>query len=250
MQKMLETALKRWRAMPERMRYLDYDPAQRRHEIRRAAQSYPANGLVLRVFTRDLPRSKKFPADDWRAGAWNVDSLWYRAQEAESMLPSSPRKGAQIDWPQAVIERLVRHNLVDNVRGQTNGYRADHVQAARMTATVTATSKTSVWLQLEGESRTTTTGAWPQKGRYDSLKSNDPHARGVQTKLRGVAVFDRKSKRFQSMEIVAMGTRWGKTMYNFRQDDLDESEIGFVILLDAQDVGGRVTPAEFGAYRW
>ena len=31
-----------------------------------------------------------------------------------------------------IVRRLVRHNLVDNVYGQTNGYRDPHVQAARL----------------------------------------------------------------------------------------------------------------------
>ncbi len=51
-------------------------------------------------------------------------------------------------------------------------------------------------------------------------------------------------------ELVAVGTRWGQTRYNFRQGDLDESRIGFAVILDADDPGNRVAPAEIGAYGW
>lgn len=248
MEKMLETALERWRAMPKKDRYLDYDPAKRASEIRRASDRFPADGLALRVFSRDMPR-KNLP-NDWRSTAWNVDSLWYRKDEAASMVPRSSKKGASVDWPKAVVERLVRHNLVDNVRGQTNGYGGAQVLVATLKATVTKTAKSLVTVELTGESRATTTGTWPESGKYDSLSSSNPNARGVRTRMHGTAVFDRKAKRFVSFELVAVGSRWGRTRYNFRQDDLDETPIGFVIRLDAEDPGNRVAPAEFGAYGW
>lgn len=243
---MLERALEAWKKTPKDERYLDYDPATRADEIRRYEQQYPADGLPLRVYSRD-PKRAGIP-DDWRAAAWNVDSLWYRRDEMQQMVPSRMRKDAKVDWPEAIVQRFVRHNLVDNVRGQTNGYRADNVLAAKMTATITRVAKGRVTLTLQGESRTSTTGSWPKDGKVDG--SGGQWARGVQTSMFGEAEWDTKAKRFVRLEIAARGTRWGRTRYNFRQDDVDEAPILFAIVLDEQDPGRRVAPAELGAYGW
>ena len=248
MERMLREALKRWKAMPKKERYLSYDPATRRDGINRRENQYPEDGLPLRVYTRDMPR-KDLP-DDWRSTAWNVDSLWYRKDEARSLLPARLRKGQSVEWPAAMIGRLVRHNLVDNVRGQTNGYGADHVMAARVRTEVVGVKKHLVTVRFEGESRTSTTQAWPKDGQFASMRSHGEFSRGVQTRMAGEAVYDRKAERFTKFELAAVGTRWGRTRYNFRQDDVDETPIAFAIVFDADDPGNRVAPAEMGAYGW
>jgi hypothetical protein len=248
MQKMLEQALERWEAMPVSERLLDYDPATRREEIRRASRLHPADGLALRVYSRDLPRTDL--PDDWRRSAWNVDSLWFRKEEVRALLPESLAQGEGRDWPKPLVQRLVGRNLVDNVRGQTNGYRPEQIQVATLRTTIVEATPTTLVLRLEGESRATTTGAWPTKGRIESLEKRAQNSRGLQTKMAGEAVYDRTSGRFTKFRLAAVGTRWGRTQYNFRQDDLDESPIGFAIVLDPEDPGTRVAPAELGAYGW
>lgn len=248
MERMLKDALDRWKAMPKKERYLDYDPATRRDGIQRRERQYPEDGLPLRVYTRDMPR-KDLP-DDWRGVAWNVDSLWYRKDEARSLLPRRLAKGQTVEWPEALVGRLVRHNLVDNVRGQTNGYGADHVQTARLRTEVVRVKKHLVTVRFEGESRASTTGAWPRDGRFESMREHGEFSRGVQTRMAGEAVYDRKAERFTRFELAAVGTRWGRTRYNFRHDDMDETPIGFAIVYDAEDPGRKVAPAEMGSYGW
>jgi hypothetical protein len=248
MERMLRAALARWKALPAKDRLLDYDPATRRDQIQRRAALFPEDGLALRVYSRDMPRPKV--PDDWRRTAWNVDSFWVRKGEARTLLPARLMKGEALDWPAPIAARLVRHGLVDNVRGQTNGYRAQDVQLARLRTTVVSVRKALVTVRLEGTSRATTTGTWPAKGRYAGMEKHGPNSRGVQTRLVGTATFDQSSGRFTAFELLAVGTRWGQTRYNFRQGDLDESRIGFAVILDADDPGNRVAPAEIGAYGW
>ena len=248
MQRMLEDALAKWKATPKKDRYLDYDPATRRDEIRRREQQFPADGLPLRVYTRDMPR-KDLP-DDWRKVAWNVDSLWYRKDEARALLPERLAKGRTVDWPERLARRLIQHNLVDNVRGQTNGYRPEHVQVARIRTEVVSVKKKLVTVRFEGETRATTTGTWPKDGSIGSVAGRDTFSRGVQTRLAGEAVFDRGTGRFTRFELAAVGTRWGRTRYNFRDGDVDERAIAFAIIYDAEDPGRRVAPAEMGSYGW
>ena len=245
---MLRTALEKYADIPKKERLLDYDPATRAAEIRRREQQYPEDGLPLRVFTRDWQRPDL--PDDWRGTAWNVDSLWYRKAEARELLPQKLKAGESIEWPRALIERLVRHNLVDNVRGQTNGYRANHVRLAKLTTTITAVKGNLVTVTLAGASRAFTSPKWPEKGTFAEVEEHGPHTRGVQTTMYGEASFDKQSGRFTKFELVAAGTRFGQTRYNFRHGDLDEAPIAFVIRFDPEDEGRRVAPAEMGAYSW
>jgi len=233
MERMLREALAAWRKIPKKERLLDYDPATRAGEISRREAQYPQDGLALRVHTRDMPR-QDIP-NDWRAVAWNVDSLWYRKAEARQMLPAAPKPGATVAWPAPLVQRLVRHHLVDNARGQTNGYTAAQVKAARIEATVVRVQKGVVFLALAGESHTEATGTW---------------ARGVRTKMIGEAEYDLAKQAFVRFELVAQGARWGRTMYNAREDDTKEAPIAFAIIFDPDDPGRRVAPAGLGNYGW
>ena len=248
MEAMLRSAWKRWEAIPRAERYLDYDPASRREEIRRRETLFPEDGLALRVYSRDGARTGL--PDDWRRTAWNVDSLWFRKDEATQLVPAKPKKGTLRAWPTPLVQRLVRHNLVDNVRGQTNGYAGAQVQVATLTTTVTRVRGSIVEMTFAGESRTTTTGQWPENGRAASAAEGERFARGVRTEMSGHATFDRTTGRFTRFRLAAVGTRWGRTRFNFRQEDVDEAPIAFAIVLDEDDPGRRVAPAEIGAYGW
>ena len=94
-----------------------------------------------------------------------MDSLWYRKAEARALLPETLRAGAKIEWPSALVGRLVRHNLVDNVRGQTNGYSARQVQVARVQTRVVKVEQGIAHVVFVGESQTSTTGVWPANGK-------------------------------------------------------------------------------------
>ena len=248
MRKMLSTALAAWKATPKSKRYLAVDPESVRSSIRRAADQFPDDGLALRVFSRDMPRARV--PKDWRATAWNVDSCWMRKGEVSELLPKRLARGEVKDWPAALSRRLVKHHLVDNVRGQTNGYQDANVRRAELRTTITAVRGNRVHIALSGASETTTTGHWPTDGTRASAKAQREFDRGVRTTLRGSAVFDRSEARFVSFELSAVGTRWGRTRYNFRQDDADEAPIGFAVVLDERDPGRRVAPAEFHHYGW
>lgn len=248
MERMLNDALDAWKAMPKKERYLDYDPASRRDEIRRASTNYPADGLALRVYTRDMPRNDL--PDDWRSTAWNVDSMWLTAEEARSLLPRRIGSGRKMTWPEPLAHRLVRHHLVDNVRGQTNGYRANQVLQADLETEVLSVRRGVVELKIVGTTRATTTGQWPEDGKMSSAGGSGPHERGMQTRVVGYATWNTKKKAFIKFEVTALGTRWGRTQFNFRQDDVDETPIAFAITFDPEDPGNKVAPAEFGAYGW
>ncbi|HBP18776.1 MAG TPA: hypothetical protein DEA08_13455 [Planctomycetes bacterium] len=238
MRKMLQDALAAWKALPRSERLLPYDPAERRDRIKRAEQKFPQDGVALRVTVRDLPR-RDLPGD-WRAKAYNVDYAWFRASELQSLLPKRVKKGASQPWPKALTERVVRLQLLDYVRGQTVPYDPEHLHEATLTTEVVKVKKKAVELRFSGAVRVCS-GAW-------SDTPDGSQTRGTKAALLGEATFDRKRGRFSRFELVAVGVRWGRTQFNFRQDDLPPSPIGWVFQLAPE--GERVAPAHLGAYGW
>jgi hypothetical protein len=120
---MLRRALERWDVLSREERLLPNDPAGETAQIRRAEQFYPEDGLVLNVFSRDLPRGEATEADDWTAHAWNRDMAWFTRDEARTFLPPEPTgAGQRHEVPEPIVRRLARLHLVDNVRGQTPAF--------------------------------------------------------------------------------------------------------------------------------
>src|SRR5688572_1543568 len=106
--RMLEQALDKWASISEAERMRSGDPSTETAKLNRPEKRYPEHGLVLRVFSRDLPREKQ--PDDWRAGAWNQDFAWFRKEEARALLPEKLRKGEKASVPESLIRRLARLN--------------------------------------------------------------------------------------------------------------------------------------------
>ena len=245
MARMLETALAKWRTIPGKRRYLATPPAAGAGRAMRGEGRYPAGGLVLAVYSRDLPRKKR--PDDWRARAWNRDYAWFRRIEARAFLPEEIARGATHTVPEALVARIARFHLVDNVRGQTLPYRASDVKEARLETQVVAVRGTRVEIRMTGRTRTWVEGRWHVGG----MRSQPVEAkRGFLANLAGRAVFDKKTGRFVAFELVAAGTRTGGTRYNARHDDLGPAPMGVALVLAGESPAERVAPAFFWSYGW
>src|SRR4051794_5955798 len=76
---LLEKSLAKWETLTREERLLPIDPRKRLAEIRRPERHYPADGLVLSVTSRDMPRDGGLPKAEqpkgaragWRETAWN-----------------------------------------------------------------------------------------------------------------------------------------------------------------------------------
>jgi hypothetical protein len=245
---LLREALEKWEKIAPGDRLPADDPKDRTSALRRAERFYPEGGLVLHVYSRDLPREEVAPG--WRGKAWNQDYAWFRKEEARQFLPGGePKPGQKHEVPAPLVRRLARAHLVDNVRGQTRPYDDRHVEKARLTAVVEAVDGDVVTLRLEGETRTAAEGVWHVGG----LRSRQatPQKRGFEANLLGRAAYDMKTERFQTFELVAVGTRWGATQFNVRQDDMDPAPIGVLFTLAGDSPWERVAPAFFSeVYGW
>jgi hypothetical protein len=247
MEQMLREALEKWEKMPREERLLKNVPDDFRVEAERDSPHYPADGLVLRVNSRDLPRPNQ--VSGWRATAFNQDFAWFRKDEARSFVPQDPAVGQATEVPDRLVRRIATAHLVDNVRGQTTPFDNQHVQKARLTSTVVERNGDSVFLELDGETKTEATGKWSVSGFQDMHQPSE-QKRGVATKLLGRARYDLKAERFTSFEVVAVGDRWGATQYNGRSDDRGPAPIGYAFTLAGDTPAERVEPAYFWRYGW
>lgn len=251
--RMLETALQRWEEIPEKDRYLDARLVNEAPLRQRREALYPEDGLVLRVNSRDLPRDA---ADSTRRGrqrrrgspdAWNQNYAWFRRAEARSLLPADLTVGATATVPGALVRRLARLHLVDDVRGQAASYADRDVQRAELSTRVVLIDENRVMLGLWGRTRSVSRGLPIPRDAAEHPRPEDLE-RGIELTLLGTAIFDAAAARFVHFELVAMGTRWGGAKHNGRSRDLRRNGIGFVLTLAGDDE--RVAPAAIKQYGW
>jgi hypothetical protein len=243
--RMLREALKNWdRVKTKGRKFLGEDPLEIA-QLNRADRCFPEGGLVLKVNTRDLPRD---PAKKGRwADAWNQDFAWFTKDEAEQFLAGTIGAGRTRTVPRTLVKRLARFHFLDNVRGQTPPFPARVIEDATLTSRVTAVDGDVVSLRLEGRTKAVQTGDWSIRG-FEDMNRPSGQERGLEMKLLGSARFDRKHGRFVGFEIVAVGTRWGGTQYNRRENDLAPAPFGAVLSLADASRAQRVAPAHFRGY--
>lgn len=252
MARMLTKALEAWDALPKERRFMEKPPAADPEGRWRTEKWHPSDGLVLRQFVRDLPREKP-GADTQReryfTKAWNQDFAWFRKAEARSFLPEKPEAGARRDVPEALVRRLARFHLIDIVRGQTSSFPDACVEKAELSVEVTAVEGDVVSIKLAGATTTRQKMSTGVKG-YGDMNDPKERERGYEAKLLGRATYDLQKEKFVAFELVAVGSRWGGTLYNGRGDDLDPAPMGIVFTLAGEQPADHVAPAFVWEYGW
>jgi hypothetical protein len=235
--KMMEKALAKWKELPKDKRLLAAAPKERPAGRSRAEDRYPEGGLVLSVNLRDLPRKKSSKDHETYKWTWNQDYAWFTKDEARLFLPATPEKGAQHPVNDALVRRLARVYLIDNVRSITPAFQDSEVEKASLTATVTKIEGDLVSLRFEGQTRTSASGTWAV-----GQEKASPQKRGYEAQLLGRGTFNLKEGKFTRFELVAAGMRWGGTVYNGRTDDLAPAPMGICFTLAGDTPAERVAP--------
>jgi hypothetical protein len=242
---MMREALQRWREepadadRPEPLASYEPDP--------RAPHGYPEDGLVLKAYTRDLPRAVDARPDDWRRDAVNYDHAWFTREEADGLLPAEPSVRSRSPVSPAIVRRLARFHLLDNVRGETPMWREEEVRQAEMTVEVTALLPESVELCLEGAVRNVARGTWALRPFAEPLADTE---RGFDCRLRGFLRYDRSQARFVRFDLLAVGLRWGGSEHNIRGDDLEPAPMGVAFELAGSEPADRTPPQGSSAGYW
>lgn len=228
---LLERSLAKWATLQREERLLPTDPRKQLADVKRPERHYPEGGLVLNVTSRDMPREKAKAGPTragWRELAWNQDFAWFTKAEARQFVPAETKVGKKQSLPAPLLHRIACAHLIDNVRGQTSPFEESQIKKARLSTEVTAVDGDLVSLRLEGQTRT------EMEGRREH---------GLDMRLLGKATFDLAKGRFQTFELVAVGSRWGGTRFNGRWWDADAAPIGILFTLAADGPCERVAPA-------
>lgn len=243
--RMLQEALAKWNSLSRKDRLNSDDPRRESASVRRNERYYPRDGLVLHEYVRDLPRDP--PQEDERRDTWNQDFVWFTKAEARQLVPRDPRVGRTQPVPAQLVQRLARFHLVDSVRAMSSTFDEKHVEKALLNVTVTAVTGDVISLRLEGESR-----ANRHDGGTGDERVTNPRDRGLEARLLGKATFDASAQRFLTIELVALGSRWGteSTPSAVRATDLGPAPIGFFFRLAGESPIERVAPLKFHLYGW
>lgn len=213
--RMMREGLAAWERIPkEKRQYASDNKVTPRH---RWEDSYPRDGLIVNVISRDLPANcdPTVPCEV----KWNQDYVWFSSDEARSWLSDNPQRGDVHSLPAELIERLVRLHFVDNVKGQTSRFTANAVEGSEIQTEVVERVGPRVKLKITGETRGTASHSWWQPSH------------GVTTRVLGSAEFDLQENRFTEFEFVALGRRWGYTRFNGRRRDPESGPLGYVFRL-------------------
>src|SRR5207244_1123336 len=78
------------------------------------------------------------------------DHLWLTADEVQALVPAQPRKGALLQVPRRVAERILRFHLVDNTRGEPPMWRREEIRTQELKLTVEDADAEGIRLRLDG----------------------------------------------------------------------------------------------------
>lgn len=199
---------------------------------------YPADGLVLEVAARDLPREVDTRPDDWRKQAWNRDYAWFTRDEAATMAPSGRDVGSLQYAPAAITRRLARFHLRDFVRGEPSAWPEDALHHAELIAEVVAVDGDLIRLALSGSIRLDHEAHWVRPEDGDERR----YRTGFDATLTGEAVWDDRQGAFTAFDLLATGPRWGANQYNNRDDDLGPAPLGIAFKLAGKTPAERTAP--------
>jgi hypothetical protein len=209
--KVLQDGLEKFESLPDSQKEM-VDVAKIESKNRWESKS-PTGGLILAIYSRDLNEDMSFASP--RKEKWNRDTAWFSKAEIFAAIPQDLEAGATFEMPAMIGNRLLRFHIVDTIKGQTDEFSEAEVKSEIM-CTVTSASDEKIEFEFSGTT----------KSDSNSTRNNRT-PRGVVTKLRGVASFDRTAERFEKFDFVAIGYRWGKTRYNGRRRQANSSPIGF-----------------------
>jgi len=207
-QRLLGDAMRRWKTTTAAERSPKFKDSVATDP--KFTQIPPKDGLILRMIARDLPRAPK--AKRTNLTQQNIDHVWIHKEDMLAMIP--------------------RPFDPEEVKLDSIGLRVVKVSQETIKFVVYGRSSAA-----KPPSRETN----PFTGfRIDKEM-------GIDLVWSGAVVFDRKQQKFTRFDLLAAGERWGGCVYNFRDNDMGRSPIGFAFQV-IKNVADDPTPPRFYAY--
>lgn len=215
----LEQALDRWKALRKEKKYRNR-PVPPGEAV--APPEIDSAPLALRVSMRDLPRGKgddsgrRVEKGDKRGRQWLAFTEWawnqkWLALEDPRDLVTRSRRSEEVE--DRAVQAIVRRALVDNVRGQNPGWKAEHVQEASLTMRATKVSGREIEIEYEGRAK---------------MKAGE---KSFAPTLFGRGTWDPRAEAFTALRIVAIGPREGAGTFNQRTEDKEAAPMGVLLEL-------------------
>lgn len=210
--------------------------------------TYTEDGLVLHLGCRDLRDEADAVPEEWTFDAHNQNYAWFTAEEAKSIVQPAIVPGDRFGLPAAVHRRLVRFHLLDIVRGETPPWHREAPDDVAIDLHCADVDGDRVALTLTGGGLLVESGDWcSQPVRRSVYRRGEMccriSERGFEPEILGYAVYDRAAERFDRFDLVAVGTRWGGTTFNFRQEDVAPARLGIAMTIAGDHARDRTPPA-------
>ena len=197
----LDKGLKAWRELAPARRRPNAIRVPAARKLNRVAP--PRNGLVLRVYSRQLDRQtdgKYVDAKSYlgRGDEASIDSMWLTESEWKSLIPKRAVKGHTFPIQAALVRRLAQRHLIDQTRGNLRHWKSASIKSARLKATVVRVTRSTIEMRLDGTVR------------ISGAMVNSTVQLGYEPTLGGLITCHRRSGKLQRFDLVAIGDQWGK----------------------------------------
>lgn len=182
----------KWRELPKKDRLKLADLGKPNGPVEPAP---PANGLVLKVFSRALDRDKAGKLAIYRNPTTHMtkeaqrDHLWLTEKEWRALVPEEPTRGVKVAFPAALLDRFCRRALIDLVRSSGNGGPRPPATVREQAVELVVTEVTDKVIRFRAE------GAARYGGAGDSEDA---------FRLGGIVEYDRKATAFTRFDLVAL----------------------------------------------
>ncbi len=209
--------------------------------------TYPEDGLVLHLGCQDLARQVDSRPLDWQRDAHNQDYVWFLGAEMRAIVPANVSVGDVFFMPEVVTQRLIRYHMLDCVRGETPPWPASALRDVELKLRVTDATAARVKMRVSGHALLHELGDWcvhpPSSSAYRIGEMCCLiRERGFDAALLGYLCFDRRAQAFSRFDLVAVGTRWGGTVFNVRREDVAPEPMGIAITLAGRAARDRTAP--------
>jgi hypothetical protein len=203
----LKRGLDEWKKLPEDQRKPGaVDVPDLEEPDKKYTRTMPENALIVNVFARILEKDSDGVLQCGKASvpggnAASRDHVWLKEDEWKALIPDQPKAGAEVPLPEHVVNRILRFHLVDNTRGEPSFWKKEEIRSQSLKLTIDSVDEDAIQMKLEGSVQLSTESAESDK------------ARGYDARLLGHIRVDRKARRIDRFDIVAVGDHWGEGTY-------------------------------------
>jgi len=230
----MKTILAKYQAMPRAERLRRVPMAEADRSFKRAGYGTAPEGTVkLRSVSRGIEFDDMQLFDLRHPTYFKVDRLWFSPNELTSLVPRDHTAGATAPVNQMVLQRIARFNHF-MLGGMP--WNDESLKKLEMTTTVAKVTDGKVYAKLNGVVEMKSNTRWNQSG-YSG-------------KVLGKVVWNTRSRSFEMIELVALGTHsLPRLARNVHRGDTKETQVAMRIGLDEKSPNEKeICPASIQEY--